>query len=993
MSPGWRAIILLGNLLLLVACAGSGSTDSGDSIASLRGQKIVVEEEKIEDGLEKAIAGYKKFLESTTDEEMTPEALRRLADLKISAVEGAYDPNTKSITYATPGQTKVTSPLTGKRSGEENTARQESLDALEQRSEKQDAGKVTNKIVGHPAGNTMQQQILQDDANSREAIAIYHRLLKQFPDYERNDRVLYQLARAYGIRGQQDKAMQTLDRIVKQYPYTPLISEVQFRRGEILFVRKRYSEAEQAYGTVVKAGRRSPFHDQALYKHGWSQFKQSRYDEALDSFVKLIDAKAAGGRAAIDALNPIERQRLNDTLRVVSFSFSYLGGADAVDRFFQKRGRKSYEDMLFGDLAEHYLVKRRYADAATTYARFVERNPLHKQAPVFQMRVIAVYEKGGFPKLVIEGKREFAKIYDPGGNYWKVHDIKQAPKTLAFIKQNLSDLAKHYHALSQKRHDAEERKEAITWYRKFLASFPKDEQSPEMNFLLAEILFDGGDYLEAATEYEKTAYHYPKNKRSAEAAYASVLAYRKQITQAKDADKAAAIWQAISSSIRFADSFPAHPQAASAMGQAAVDTYERKEYRKALNLAQRVINEHQKAETGIQQSAWTVLAHASFDLGDFGGAEKGYQQALSRLPAKSSLRQPLVDRLAAAAYKQGEARQLAGDLEGAAKNFLRVGEIAPDSGIRMTAEYDAGAVLIQLKQWGRAIGVLEGYRKRYPDSKQQYEVTQKLAVAYEQDRQWRAAAVEYGRIRESTKDAQVRRAASYRTAQLFDRAGDADSAIIAYRRFIKDYSGEILQAIEARNHLADLYGKQKRSRDRQEMLREIVRVDQGAGKVRNDRTRYLAALAKLELSDPMVERYKKIRLTQPLKKSLARKKKSMQEVLNVFSAMLDYNVADVTTAATYRIADTYYDLTRSILESDRPRNLNKLELEQYNILLEEQAYPFEEKAINLHKKNLQFMHKGVYNEWVDLSIEQLGKLVPVRYARPEQDEAVVTSVR
>jgi TolA-binding protein len=980
--------------LWLIGCASSGGgwSGSGGNIGDLRGKKIEVKEEKIEGGLEKAIAGYKKFLESTPESEQSPEALRRLADLKIQEVEGIYDPNTKSIKYSKPGSTRVESPI-GKKSKNEKEPQRESLDALEKRSAKEDKSAGTNKLTGLPGENTMAQQVLKDDANSREAIGIYLKLLKKYPEYDRNDRVLYQLARAYGIRGQQDKAMQVLNRIVREYPYTPLIDEVQFRRGEILFVRKRYHDAQLAYGAVVKTGRRSNFYDQALYKHGWSLFKQSHYEQAIDSFIRLIDEKAAGGRAAIDSMSPIEKQRLNDTLRVVSFSFSYLGGADAVDKYFKTHGRKSYEDMLFADLGEHYLVKRRYADAAQTFARFVQRNPLHDRAPEFQRNVIAVYEKGGFPKLVIESKREFANIYDPKGNYWKVHDINKQPKTLAFIKQNLVDLAKHYHALSQKRHEAEDRKEAIVWYRRFLASFPADKQAPEMNFLLADLLFDNHDYLAAAKEYEKTAYHYPPHKRSSEAAYASVLAYREQIKKAPEAEKPGAVYQAIASSIRFADAFPKHPEAAGALDQAAIDTYKRKEYEKARTLAQRVIKEHPEADSKILRSAWTVSGHASFELSDYTAAEQDYKQALNRLPEKSKQRGALLDRLAASAYKQGEAKQDAGDLKGAAKDYLRVAQIAPTSSIRQTADYDAAAALIKLKQWGQAISVLESYRKRYPHSKEAYSVAEKLAVAYEKDRQWRAAAVEFDRIRQLTKDPEVRREASYRSAKLFDRANDTNSAIVAYRRFIKDYASRIDQSIEARNSLAELYGKTKRERERLGVLKDIVRVDQTAGKHRTDRTRYLAALAKLELSEPLVRQYKKIRLTLPLKRSLARKKKSMEQVLKVFSDMLDYKVADVTTAATYRIADTYYDLTQAILKSDRPRNLNKLELEQYNILLEEQSYPFEEKAIELHKKNLQFMRKGIYNKWVDKSIEELGKLVPARYNKPERGESVVESVR
>ena len=61
-------------------------------------------------------------------------------------------------------------------------------------------------------------------------------------------------------------------------------------------------------------------------------------------------------------------------------------------------------------------------------------------------------------------------------------------------------------------------------------------------------------------------------------------------------------------------------------------------------------------------------------------------------------------------------------------------------------------------------------------------------------------------------------------------------------------------------------------------------------------------------------------------------------------------------------------------------------------MLEEQAYPFEEKAISLHKKNIQLLERGIYNDWIAKSIAQLGKLVPVRYAKVEKGEDYVATV-
>src|SRR5277367_5185679 len=50
-----------------------------------------------------------------------------------------------------------------------------------------------------------------------EAIHLYTALLKAYPNYERNDSVLYQLARAYELNAQPDKALAALDRLVTTY--------------------------------------------------------------------------------------------------------------------------------------------------------------------------------------------------------------------------------------------------------------------------------------------------------------------------------------------------------------------------------------------------------------------------------------------------------------------------------------------------------------------------------------------------------------------------------------------------------------------------------------------------------------------------------------------------------------------------------------------------------------------------------------------------------
>ena len=66
----------------------------------------------------------------------------------------------------------------------------------------------------------------------------------------------------------------------------------------------------------------------------------------------------------------------------------------------------------------------------------------------------------------------------------------------------------------------------------------------------------------------------------------------------------------------------------------------------------------------------------------------------------------LTERIAASVYRQAEAKQKAGDNLGAVDDFLRISQVAGSSKIAAQAEYDAGANLINLKEYPRAIQVL-----------------------------------------------------------------------------------------------------------------------------------------------------------------------------------------------------------------------------------------------------------------------------------------------
>ena len=126
----------------------------------------------------------------------------------------------------------------------------------------------------------------------------------------------------------------------------------------------------------------------------------------------------------------------------------------------------------------------------------------------------------------------------------------------------------------------------------------------------------------------------------------------------------------------------------------------------------------------------------------------------------------------------------------------------------------------------------------------------------------------------------------------------------------------------------------------------------------------------------------------PLDRSLLVRKQALEAALAAYARATDYLVAPVATAADFAMADLYRDFGRALLDSERPHNLSTEELEQYDLLLEEQAFPFEEKAIAIHERNTRRAAEGSYDEWVRRSYAALAELKPGRYARVERDAGV-----
>ncbi|MBW2419975.1 MAG: tetratricopeptide repeat protein [Deltaproteobacteria bacterium] len=971
---------------LLVACAGNPDKRT---LAQLRGVEPDVSEVQIDDGLDQAMLGYRRFLAQTPTSTLTPEAMRRLADLQLEKEYGfTGSPELQapekaeartSAADTTKPAARVAPPAKSALAPQEPT-----IDAAALAYSDADAD------LALPGGQALEA------AGPLEAIELYDGILAAYPNYEHNDRVLYQKARALDELGRNDEAILVTEELAARFPHSRYLGEVQFRRAEYFFTRKRFLDAEEAYTAVTEMGPGTQYYELALYKLGWTLYKQELHPEALDAYITLLDYKVSIGYDFDQDEDEADERRIADTFRVISLSFSNLGGPDAPADYFSAKGQRSYEDRIYRNLGEFYLEKLRYHDATSAYKAFVGLYPLHSAAPHFSMRVVEIYEEGAFPKLVLESKKEFAASYGVQSEYWVHFDVEESPEVLSYLKVNLEDLANHYHAVYQAEELADERgsnfAEAQHWYGAYLASFSADPEAPGIHYQLADLLLEHEDFGEAARAYEHTAYEYSPHAKSAEAGYAAIFAHREHQKQVPAVEESAIKREAVTSTLRFVDTYPQHEHAAVVLGAAADDLYEMKDLELAIATGQRLIDGYPDADPALRRAAWAAVGHSYFDLADYEQAEHAYAQVLEMMPAESEARQEVVENLAASIYKQGEQASVSGDHRLAADHYLRLGGAAPTSKIRPAAEYDAGAALVQLEDWAGATAVLDAFRQAWPEHELHREATKQIAFLYREQGDLALAAGEYERVAAEAGEPELRREALLVAGELYEESLAYDRALAVYLTYVDEFPAPLEDAVEVRFKLAQLHDKTDDPKRYHAELRRIVEIDRSSGTDRTARIKYLAARSALVLSEKHFDRFAEVKLNQPFEKSLKKKQQRMNDALEGFGALVDYEVAEVTAAATFYMAELYFDFSKALLESERPGDLDPAQMLDYEMVLEEEAFPFEEKAIAVHEKNLELMSNGIYNPWIEKSLSKLAELMPGRYAKFEESSGLIASI-
>jgi len=832
--------------------------------------------------------------------------------------------------------------------------------------------------------------------NHTKSIVIYEEILKQYPSRVANDAVLYQLAHAYSDEGRTDEAGEVFNRLVTRFPKSPFRQEAYFRMGEFFFETQEFKKAIEAYrealphqSALSASGRGEDFIEMALYKMGWAYYALSDYRRSIDTFLSLLDRKTTLTEAGQQQLllynfSETEGELLKEVIHTLLLAFDELGGATQMVTYFGEKGHRDYEDYLFRSLADLYISQERYSDAVTTLETFMKAYPSHEEAPSFMTTLIEVQTKRKKIGLTVRAKEDFIKSFGPGSSWSRQVSDAARLKIEPLLKETTYELALHHHAQAQKSQKQEDYEKAIAGSQRFLKNFPRAIEAAKVNFLLAEGLYELKRYEEAVREYEKTAYAYPLHAHTQDAAY-NLLLTQENLPQLKATDMGTAI-------LKFSERFPQDPRVPNLLLKATQLATRQGEYGVAREYAQKILATQPQGTA--RYVAQKLIATSYFEQEDYAQAAQGLKELLSnagglQIPKKDQ--EELRTLLASSLYKQAEAQKQKGQLQEAAKGFLSIHALMPDTEVAANALLDGAILQAKMGQEEEAILNLKKYLEVYPRSPHQDQAREQLALLYEKKARYQEAIQQYEKLAASTsgeKGSQGTVEWLLAIARLSEKTRDwprAHRTLLAAAEALPLGDERTLEALyraaKAKEQMGDTQQVQ--------ILLGKVLERYGQQTASTPLMAYVAAQASYGLGEERLKQFKSVRLTTPLEASLEKKRKLLNESLDYYSRTVDFKVPEFITAATYKVGVLFEDFRNALLESERPAGLTAQQLEQYNFLLEEQAYPFEEKAIEAYETNVRRAQEGgLFDEWIQKSYQRLAQILPARYARDEMDEII-----
>ncbi|RAL24849.1 hypothetical protein DL240_01160 [Lujinxingia litoralis] len=667
-----------------------------------------------------------------------------------------------------------------------------------------------------------------------EAQTIYEDILREYPDYNRLDEVIFRLGSGLIEANQGAQAVGYLQRLVTNYPNSRYLPDAYLALGEFFFDQKQAGVAKMNYEKVLQYEQYRNY-DYALYKLAWSHFNNGEHRESADTFKQVI------ARADSAAWNFLQTQASNDLM--LALAEIEEGWIEARDYFLEIRDIDyTYEQI--SRMAGYLELQGKDADALAAYEWFLAERPDHPSVPDWMDAIVRSLRRNDF--AAYEARvQQYVAYLNPNGTWYRNNAEEERARSNAdlLVEGNLARLANHYHRQAQRGGPREDYATAADYYQQFIDRFPDHPASFDMTFFLGEIyLYNLEDFERAALQYQLVVDLYkndnvPEEAKPEEvealvrdAAYAVVSSYNELVktnhpdsilvemaaragespeatsqtmTSATDAGETPPIPRTdllkyeegfVHASDQFSEMYPTE-DVTPTVDYVAAEVYKsRGHYDNCIPRYESII-ENAPRHT-YASYAGNSLLEANYRLQRWNEVEKWARHLLENEIFDVTPRDNLTQSIAFAINEKAIDLKEEGKVEEAATEMLRLAGEFPQSEFASGAVFNAAAIYEGGGEVNRAVELYQRVVDTYPASEEAPNALYVMGLIFESRADLAQAATYFARLGEE----------NYRS---FEKAGDAvynaavlraameqwDDAIATYESYL-EYFGETVEADE-----------------------------------------------------------------------------------------------------------------------------------------------------------------------------------------------------
>lgn len=869
--------------------------------------------------------------------------------------------------------------------------------------------------------------------NFSKSIVLYEKVLKISPRYANRDQIFYNLASCFDQMGEREKSVIWLKKLTSEFSSSEYSQEVYFRLGEFYFDRNNLPEALAYYqkGAAFKA---SPlYYANTLYKAGWTHYLLENFAAAVDSFREILDFNLAQGgkftplsldKPQAKASEPLRKDLVGDTLQMISRSFTEMNQAVSVSEYFKKVGDRPYLPEIYFGMAAYIAQQDRFPEALKILDLFLNLYPRHERVLDVYESIIHIYvETKNFEKASQTREKLVAFLAPDQAWFASNTDVAVRKRAQEFRLLSLEELALYNnHQAQQVKSNPQESaryfRQAVKWYQVFLQEadaiqFKNLKKLEDTRYLFAECLFESNQFASAGEVYLRVSQRHPDIVKRMKAGNDAFIAVEKDFYEKLERkEKTESTLKMLTLSRqnyqRLLADGKIDKSTADGLKLASFLEREGNAYFKVDQISaaraplEELIEEYPATPEAFR--ATKVLALGYFKQQQYQKAEMFFSSALQLLSKQSEIssreEQDLRELRAGSLFKMAEELQKKGDAEKAALAFLKVQTTEPKSALVDKSLYQASQQYLKMRNLDQAFSVSRKLAKEFPKSELAFAGIWECGQSFKSSKQWSFAGVAFSEASYLARKPSERQAAMVEAALAYEEALQFEKEIPIWQALLGQQPlPSAVQRIEYAYRLASAFEKVKQEQMAKRYFLETKNLyDQLQFDVQKKRAKdsdlqsvgFFVAKAYLALGQREEEKLLGIRLVPPFEKNLKAKQHLLDSTLKYYAKVIEFKDAEMVTEVGFRIGWVLEDFAKNLKESPAPENLSKEERQQYVYLLEEKAFPFEEKAIAAYEGNLtRARENSLFNAWVKKSYDHLSTLVPARYAKNEKMPALL----